>query len=141
MRNNRFIRALMYILVSLTLTLTSCGGGGGGTSPLNTGVGQARQVSGESERSPLLRGISITPSNPLGINAGTRLQFTVTGSYTDNSEQDLTAIVVWTSSNTSIAAVSNEADSKGQTIAVSRGYCSISATLGSVSGSIIMGVY
>jgi hypothetical protein len=87
-----------------------------------------------------LRGISITPSNPLGINAGTRLQFAAKGSYSDNSVQDLTTLAVWTSSDTSITTVSNEPDSRGQAIAVSRGYCSISATLGNISGSTIMEV-
>jgi hypothetical protein len=136
-----FMNLLLYAFVGLTLAFASCGGEGGGAYPRNMGDGQAEQVSGASERTPMLRGISITPGNPLGIIAGTRLQFAATGSYTDNSVQDLTAIVVWTSSDTSIAADSNEADSKGQVTAVSKGYCSISATLGSVSGSIIMGVY
>jgi hypothetical protein len=140
MRNYRAIRALMYMLVSLTLTLTSCGGEGGGTPPNNTGVGQVKQVSGVSGRTPMLRSISITPINSLGVNAGTRLQFAATGSYSDNSVQDLTMLAVWTSSETSVATISNAPDSKGQAIAVSRGYCSISAALGGISGSIIIGV-
>jgi len=49
-------------------------------------------------------------------------------------------MVVWTSSDTSIATVSNAPDSNGQAIAVSRGYCSISATLGLISGSTAIGV-
>jgi hypothetical protein len=140
MRNTRFIKAIMYILVSLTLTLTSCGGGGGGTPPSNTGVGQVMQVSGVSVRTAELKTISITPSNPLGINSGTRLNFNATGSYSDNSVQDLTMMVVWTSSNTSVTTVSNAPDSKGQARAVSRGYCSISAAMGGISGSTIVGI-
>lgn len=140
MRNNRFIRAPMYILVSLTLTLISCGGEGGGTPPRNTGVGQVRQVSGVSGRTAILRTISITPSNPLGIKSDTQLQFAAKGVYSDNSVQDLTTMVVWISSDTSVATISNAPDSKGQAIAVSRGYCSITATLGNISGSTIIGV-
>ena len=140
MRNYRFTKALMYILVSLTLTLASCGGEGGGTPLRNTGVGQARQVSGVNGRTPVLRVITITPSNPLGINAGTQLQFAAMGSYSDNSVQDLTTMVVWISSDTSIATISNAQDSKGQSLAISRGYCSISATLGGISGSTIIGI-
>jgi len=87
-----------------------------------------------------LRSISITPSNPLGINSGTQLQFSARGYFSDNSVQDLTTMVVWTSSDTSIATISNESDSKGQAIAVSRGYCSISGTLDGVSGSTIIGI-
>jgi len=137
MRNYRFVRALMYILVSLTLTLTSCGGQGGSTPPHNTGVGQVGGVSG---RTVVLRTISIMPSNPLGIIAGTQLQFAATGSYSDNSVKDLTMLVVWTSSDISVATVSNAPDSNGQSLAISRGYCSISATLGGISGSTIIGV-
>jgi hypothetical protein len=140
MSNYRFIRALMYILVSLTLTLTSCGGESGGTPPQNTGVVQVKQFNGGSERTTVLRAIIITPNNPLGINSGRQLQFSARGNYSDNSVQDLTTMVVWTSSDTSIATVSNAPDSKGQAIAVSRGYCSISAALDGISGSTIMGI-
>ena len=130
----------MYILVGLTLALTSCGGEGGGTPPRNTGVGQVEQFSGVSGRTAVLRAISVTPNNPLGINSGTQLQFAATGSYSDNSVQDITTMVVWTSSDISIAAISNIPDSKGQAIAVSRGYCSISATLDGITGSTIIGI-
>lgn len=140
MRNYRFIRALMYILVSLMLTLTSCVGEGGGTPPRNTGVGQVRQVSGVSGRTAVLRAISIAPNNPLGINSGTQLQFSARGYFSDNSVQDLTAMVVWTSSDTSIATISNAPDSKGQAMAASRGYCSISAALDGISDSTIIGI-
>jgi hypothetical protein len=137
MRDLRYVKALMYILVSVTLTLTSCGGEGSGIPTSNTGV---VQVSGASGRTAVLRTISITPSNPLGINAGTRIHFSATGYFLDNSVQDLTTTVVWTSSDTSIATISNAPDSKGQAITISRGYCSVSATLGSISGSTIIGV-
>ena len=140
MRNNRVIKALVYILVSLTLTLNSCGGESGGTAPRNTGVRQVEQFSKDNGRTATLRTINITPINPLGINVGTRLQFASTGSYSDNSVQDLTTLVVWNSSDISVATISNAPDSKGQAIAVSRGYCSISASLDSITASIVIGV-
>jgi hypothetical protein len=140
MMNDRIIKVLMYILVSLTPTLSSCGGDGGGTLPRNTGVGQVEQVSGVSGRTAVLRTISITPSNPLGIKSDTQFQFAATGVYSDNSVKDLTTMVVWTSSDTSIATVSNAPDSKGQAMTVSRGYCSISTTFGGISGSTIIGI-
>ena len=127
----------MHGLVSLTLALTSCGGG---VPPDNSGAGRATEIGGVSLKTAVLRNISITPSNPLGINAGTRLQFAATGIYSDSSVQDLTTSVIWTSSDTSIATISNAPDSKGQAIAVSRGYCSISAMLDGISGSTIMGI-
>jgi hypothetical protein len=138
MRNHRFIRVLMYSVVSLALTLTSCGGEGRNTPTRNTGV---RQVDGVSERTVILRTISITPSNPLGIDSGTQLHFSAMGSFSDNTVQDLTTTVVWTSSDASIATISNAPDSNGRAIAISRGYCSISATLGNISNSTIIGVH
>ena len=140
MRDYGFIRALMYLLASLALTLISCGGEGGDANLRNTGVGQAGQVSGSSGRTPVLRGISLTPSNPLGISVGRQLRFSATGSYSDNTVQDLTVMVIWTSSDTSVATVSNEPGSKGLVLAVSKGYCSISATFGNVSSSTVIGV-
>jgi hypothetical protein len=67
MTNRRFIRALLYGLVSLTLTLTSCGGERGGTPPRKTGVRQVEQYkySGINGKTAVLRSISITPSNYL----------------------------------------------------------------------------
>jgi len=140
MRGYRFIRALMYILASLTLTLTSCGGEGGGTPPQYTGVGQVEQFNGVGRSTAVLRAISITPINPLGINSGTQLKFSARGYFSDNSEQDITTLVVWTSSDTSIATISNELGTKGQAITVSRGYCSISAALDGISNSTIIGI-
>jgi hypothetical protein len=140
MQNARFIRALMYLLVGITLTLTSCGGERGSTPPHNTGAGQVRQVSGVNGGTVVIRTIRITPISPLGIDSGTQLNFIATGCYSDNSVQDLTTLAVWTSSDASVATISDAPDSKGQAIAVSRGYCSISATLGGISGSTIIGV-
>jgi trimeric autotransporter adhesin len=140
MRNKRFIQALTYTLASLTLTLTSCGGEGGGSPPHNAGPGQVEQFSGVIGRTAVLRTISITPSNPLAINSGTQLQFSARGYFSDNSVQDLTTMVRWTSSDSSVATISNAPDSKGQARAVSRGYCSISAALGGISESTIIGI-
>jgi hypothetical protein len=140
MRNYRFIRASIYLLASLALTLTSCGGERGGTQPSNTGSGQVGKTSGISHGTAMMKSIHIMPSNPLGISAGTQLNFTASGVYSDNSVRDVTTMVAWTSSDTSIATVSSEPDSKGLAMAVSKGYCSISATLGNISGSTIIGV-
>jgi len=137
MRNDRFRTALIYILVSLTLTLASCGGEGGGSPLSDTRVGQVSEVNGGTA---VLRSLSITPSNRLGIESGTQIYFSARGYFSDNSAQDLTTMVVWTSSDTSIATISNAPDTKGQAIAISRGYCSISAALDGISDSIIIGI-
>ena len=117
--------------------LTSCGGG---APPGNAGEVRTGETSGVSGRTTVLRVITVTPNAPLGIGSRSQLQFTATGTYSDNTVQDLTTMVAWTSSDTSIATVSNTPGSIGMITAVSRGYCSISATFGNVSGSTIIGI-
>jgi YVTN family beta-propeller protein len=76
--------------------------------------------------------IAITPSTP-SIADRTAQQFTATGSYTDNSTQNLTASVTWASSDTTIASISNAAGSTGLATAAGIGVTSISAALGAVT--------
>ena len=56
--------------------------------------------------------IAITPPTPR-IALGTTQQFTATGTYTDNSTQNLTASVTWASATPSVATISNAAGSNG----------------------------
>lgn len=124
----------------MILTLTSCGGEGIETTPASTGNGQIGQFSGFTGKTSVLRAIIIIPGNLLGINAGTQFNLTARGYFTDNSVQDLTTMVTWISSDTSIVTVNNTQGSKGQAMAVSKGYCSISATLSGISETIIIGI-
>src|SRR5579863_315004 len=71
------------------------------------------------------------PDTPLGANQ----QFTATGTFTDGSTQNLTATVNWSSSDASVATISNSAGSEGLATSLATGSASISATSGSVSGS------
>ena len=79
--------------------------------------------------------IAITPLNP-SIADRTSQQFTATGTYTDNSTQNLTAAVTWTSSDPTIASVSNAAGSNGLATAAGIGTTSISAALGTVASPV-----
>ena len=78
--------------------------------------------------------IGVTPANPSIANGLTRL-FMATGVYTDNSTQDLTASVAWTSSDATVASISNASASHGLATGVSPGAVTISAASGTVSGS------
>ena len=78
--------------------------------------------------------IGVTPANP-SIAKGTNQQFNATGTYTDNSTQNLTTLVTWISSDTSVASISNAANSNGLATALSQGSVTIKAALGSVIGS------
>jgi hypothetical protein len=83
--------------------------------------------------------IQVTPANP-GIPNGLTEQFTATGHYTDASQQNLTTMVTWTSSNTNIASISNAAGSQGLASSTAVGQTTITATSGTVSGTTILTV-
>jgi len=83
--------------------------------------------------------IAITPQSP-SINAGTSQQFTASGTYTDKSVQDITAMVTWSSSSAAVAIISNNAGSNGLATSAGPGTTTISATLGTVSASTTLTV-
>jgi uncharacterized protein YjdB len=83
---------------------------------------------------PALISIAVTPANP-SIAPNTDEQFFATGTYSDNSTQNLTSQVTWSSSNPGIATISTTAPTRGLATAVSAGVTTISASLGSVTGS------
>lgn len=71
--------------------------------------------------------IAVTPATP-SIAVGLNQQFTATGTYSDSSNQDLTAVVTWASSATSVATVSNAGGTKGLASSVAVGVTTIGAT-------------
>ena len=88
---------------------------------------------------PALVSIAVTPANP-SIAISTSEQFIATGTYSDNSTQNLTSQVTWASSSSSVATISKTAPTMGLASAVSAGTTTISATLGSVSGNTLLTV-
>jgi len=78
--------------------------------------------------------IAVIPSNS-SIANGTGQQFAASGTYTDHSTQPLTTSVTWSSSDTTVAAISNAAGSNGLASSVGQGTATITATLGAISGS------
>lgn len=85
----------------------------------------AGQVTG-----PVLASIAITPS-PASIGAGSSVQFTATGTYTDGSTANITSSVTWSSSNPAIATVS----STGLASGAGGGTAIITASSGTVSAT------
>jgi len=67
--------------------------------------------------------------------AGASQQFTVAGTYSDNSTYDLTGVVTWLSSDITIAVMSNNPPSAGLAGAVQPGIASITATYGTVTSA------
>jgi hypothetical protein len=80
---------------------------------------------------PALTTITITPVNPISQVTST-VQFTARGTYSDNSTEDITSSVTWSSSNTSVATINS---SGLATTTDTTGFSTITATLGSVSGT------
>ena len=80
-----------------------------------------------------LSAIAVTPTNST-ISTGTTQSFTATGTYSNGSTQNLTNQVTWTSSNTSVATI----DSAGLAFALNAGSTTISAKLGTVTGSTLL---
>jgi hypothetical protein len=80
--------------------------------------------------SATLSSITITPDNP-SISVNSTRQFTATGTFSNGTQQDITASVIWSASNTLIATV----DSTGLATGVAAGTAMITATSSMVSSS------
>ncbi len=87
----------------------------------------------------VLQSIALTPANP-SIAAGDTEQFTATGTFSDNSTENLTGQVTWASATTSVATISNASGSQGLATGVKAGTSSISAALDGVTGSTVLTV-
>ncbi|HZX41140.1 MAG TPA: Ig-like domain-containing protein [Myxococcaceae bacterium] len=86
-----------------------------------------------------LKSIAVTPPNPSAAK-GTTLQLTATGTYSDNSTQDITGQVTWASSVTTVATISNAAGSKGLASTLGVGTSNISAALSGKTGGTMLTV-
>jgi uncharacterized protein YjdB len=75
----------------------------------------------------VLSSITISPT-AASIGVGDTQQFTATGHYSDQSTQDLTPSVAWSSSLTSVATVSNASGSQGLATGAGPGDTQIKAT-------------
>jgi uncharacterized protein YjdB len=83
----------------------------------------------------VLTSITVNPVNPF-VLVGSTQQFAATGTYSDNSTQDLTATAVWNSSNANVASLGATGLASGLTV----GTTTISATVLSVTGSTALTV-
>jgi parallel beta-helix repeat protein len=93
-------------------------------------------VTGSESGTPVtLVSIAVTPANPSIAIAGAQ-QFTATGTYSDSSTDNITTEVAWNSSDTLVATI----DDGGSAAALAAGTTTITATLGSASGSTTLTV-
>jgi uncharacterized protein YjdB len=100
---------------------------GCGAGSLGPGVGGS---SPPPPPSRTLVSIAVTPANA-DLLLGSLQQFTAIGTYSDNSTQDLTNSVAWSSSDVSVASIAGG----GLSTALALGSVTISATSGAVTGS------
>ncbi|MBS1805884.1 MAG: Ig-like domain-containing protein [Acidobacteria bacterium] len=83
----------------------------------------------------VLTNIVVTPiTTVVGVNGNA--QFTANGVFSDNSTQDISSHVVWTSSNGALATI----NASGLATGVSTGTLMITATSGAISGSATLNV-
>jgi hypothetical protein len=82
-----------------------------------------------------VQSISVTPASPT-IALGSMQQFAASGSFSDGSTQDISAVVKWTSSTPTVAVI----NANGVASSASHGQTNINATFESVSGSTPLNV-
>ena len=82
----------------------------------------------------VLVSIAISPT-ATSIPAGATQQFTATGTFSDSSTQDITGAVHWSSSDGTVATISNTPGTSGLATGIGTGEVTINATSGSVNGS------
>ncbi len=106
-------RFLLGSIVAFAGFLAACGGGSQSTS-----------------NNPVLQSLQVTGQNA-NLTVGQTQQMKATGTYNTGTAQDLTNSATWSSSDSTVAAVTTG----GMLTANAAGSCSITATLGAVTGS------
>jgi uncharacterized protein YjdB len=115
-----------------TATITTLGlatGAGVGTSTISATLGAVQGSTVLTVTAATLQLISVTPASP-SIAKGLTQQFTATATYSDNSTQNLTASVTWTSATTTVATITA---SGGLATGVGLGTSNITASLNAVT--------
>jgi len=116
-------------------TITAAGLATAGTAGQSTTISATSgAISGSTTltvTAATLKSITVTPASSSAV-AGTTVQFHATGTYSDNSTQDLTATAPWASSNTAGATITSAGLATAGTAGQST---TISATSGVISGS------
>jgi len=118
---------------STIATISSAGlasGVGVGSSTISAKSGSVTGTATLTVTGATLLSIAVTPPSS-SMAVGTTRQFTATGTFSDSSTQDITASVLWSSSSAAAATINNQ----GVVISVATGTTTITADLGSVSGS------
>jgi uncharacterized protein YjdB len=125
--------ALWSSSATSVLTLDANGLGvavGPGTSTVNVVSGTVSASTSVTVTTATLVSLAIAPPNSSMPNNATK-QFAATGTFSDNSTQDVTQSVLWSSSTPSVATITN----LGLVTSLSTGTTTITAMLGAVNNS------
>lgn len=112
---------------------------GPGSATVSASIGTTSGHAAITVVSSAAPSIEVTPINP-SIAAGRHQQLTATARYSASCTEDVTAGVTWSSSNSSVAVVSNALGSRGLATGLGLGTSEISAQLGGVLGSTTLTV-
>jgi len=118
---------------STVATINSAGlstGVGVGTATISATSGSVTGTATLNVTGATLFSITVTPASS-SMAVGTTKQFTAMGTFSDSTTQDITASVLWSSSSAATATINNQ----GLVTSAATGATTITATLGSVSGS------
>jgi hypothetical protein len=114
-------------------------GVGQGTATISATVGGVTGSTTLTVGSAVLKSLTVNPANPM-VEIGNSEQFSATGTFSDNTTQDLTTFVNWASGTASVASVSNTSGSQGLATGVTKGSSNIEATLDGITGSTVLSV-
>jgi hypothetical protein len=85
-----------------------------------------------------LASIALNPAAPT-LSAGGSQRFTATGTFSDSSTEDLSS-VIWTSSDNTVATLTDDNTNSGTAFGVATGSASVTACAGTVCGSTTLTV-
>jgi hypothetical protein len=117
--------------------LVTCNAGAtvSGSSTISATSGSVTGSAGVTCQAPQLKYITVTPPRECEIPPGGKLQLTATGTFASGATKDLTATATWTSSAPTVATVSAGLVACKLIHSYHDGYATISASVGSVTGS------
>ena len=112
-----------------------------GVAPGITDISASFEVSGDTIEAAaeltvtdaVIESIVITPEDST-IEEGENLQFTATGTLSEDSEQDITELATWLTTNNSVGTISNTSGSRGRFASTDTGTTFIEASFGGVTG-------
>lgn len=125
-------RVQIGTLTGTTIALISPKTGSTGNATITATLGAVNGTATLTVTAATLVSLQIDPTNP-SVALGLTQAFTATGTYTDDTTQDLTTSVTWNSSNTSVATISNAAGQEGVATTLSQGTTQVGAQLGAVN--------